>query len=73
MLAAVRLKHLPYFLRRRLNDTLPRILVEHCKLTLGEPRPLTAVEKLARLEEALSRAGAAGDAIIADAFGRRKR
>lgn len=73
MLAAVRLKHLPYFLRRRLNDTLPRILVEHCKLSLGEPRPLTAVEKLARLEEALGRAGAAGDAILADAFGRRKR
>lgn len=69
----LKLRYLPYFLSHRLNDDLPRIIVEHCKLTLGEPRPLTAAEKLARLEEALGRAGAAGQAILADAYGKRRR
>lgn len=68
----LKIKQLPYFLRRRLTDELPRLIVEACDLRLGEARPLTAAEKLSRLEEALTRAGAAGEAILADAYGRRR-
>lgn len=69
----LKLRFLPYFLRHRLNDELPRLIVEGCGLTLGEAmRPLTAVEELALLKEACARAGAAGAAIVDDAHSRRR-
>ncbi len=69
----LKLRHLPYFLHARLNDELPRIIVEHCGLSLSETRPLTAAERLERLEAAALRSGAAGQAILEDAFGPRRR
>lgn len=67
-----KMRHLPYFLKNRLSDELPRIIVDACDLSLGEARPLTAADKLARLEEAIGRAGVAGHAILADAYGKRR-
>ena len=69
----LKLRYLPFLLRVRETDALPRMLVEHCELELGEPKPMTAAERLARLEQAVMRAGAAGQAIIDEAYGRRRR
>lgn len=65
-------KHVPYFLRHRVSDDLPRVLVEPIGYGLKESRPLTAAERLERIEAALGRAGAAGAAILSDAFGGRR-
>lgn len=68
----LKMRSFPYFLRHRRSDELLRLMVEFCGRELGAPRPLTAAEKLSRLEEALARAGAAGEAILADAYGRKR-
>lgn len=69
----VKLRYLPYFLRARATDDLPRLIVEYCGLSLGEPRPLTVAERLERLEVAVRSSGAAGQAILEEAYGRRRR
>ncbi len=69
----IKLRYLPYFLRARITDELPRLIVEFCGLSLGEARPLTAAEKLERLEAAALRSGPAGQAILDEAYGRRRR
>ncbi len=69
----LKLRYLPYFLRARGTDTLPRLLVEHCGLSLGEPKPMSVAERLERLEAAILRSGAVGQALLEDAFGRRRR
>lgn len=66
---AFKLYHLPAFLRIRHNDDLPHAIARAAGLELSAPRPLTAAERLERIEAALSRAGAAGQAILADALG----
>lgn len=65
-----KLRHLPILLRLRHNDDLPRALARVAGLELAPVRALTAGERLERLEAALARAGAAGQAISDDAFGR---
>ncbi len=69
----LKLRHLPYFLRARLNDDLPRLIVEHCGLSLGEPRALTAAEELALIKETLFRSGPLGQAVMNEVYGRRRR
>lgn len=67
-----KLRHLPALLRLRLDDQLPALIAQHCDRELAQPRPLTAAERLERLEAALLRAGTAGAAILDDAYGRRR-
>lgn len=70
---SLKLRQLPYFLRHRGgSDELPRVVAEVCELELATPKPLSAADKLERLESALMRAGTAGAAILADAYGRRR-
>ncbi len=69
----LKLRYLPYLLRARGTDELPRIIVEHCGLSLGEPKPMSAAERLERLEAAALRSGPAGQAILDEAYGRRRR
>lgn len=64
----LKLRQLPTLLRLRQDDTLPRVLAKASGLELAAPRPLTAAERLERLEGALGRAGVVGQAILADAF-----
>lgn len=64
-----KLRHLPTLLRLRHNDDLPRAIARAAGLELAPARPLTAAERLERLEAALARAGAAGQAIVDDALG----
>ncbi len=68
----LRMEHLPTLLTMRLDDKLPLIIAGHCGLELAAPRAPTAAEKLERLESAVARAGVAGAAILADAYGRRR-
>lgn len=67
-----KLKHLPSLLRLRHNDDLPRAIARAAGLELAPPTPLTPAQQLERIQAALSRAGAAGQAILDDAFGRRR-
>jgi hypothetical protein len=69
----LKLRYLPTLLRLRHNDDLPKAIARAAGLELAPARPLTAAERLERLEAALSRAGAAGQAIKEDAFGGRRR
>lgn len=66
-------RHLVALLRLRHNDDLPRAIARAAGLELAPARALTPAEQLERLQAALSRAGAAGAAIVADAFGMWKR
>jgi hypothetical protein len=68
---SIKAAHLPTLLSLRSTDELPRLIASHCGLELAAPRPMTAAERLERLEQALLRAGTAGQAILADAYGRR--
>lgn len=65
----LKLRFLPVLLRMRHNDDLPRAIARVAGLEIAPARPLTAAERLERLEAALARAGAAGAAIRDDAFG----
>lgn len=67
-----KMRQLTTLLRLRVDDELPRLIAGHCGLELAAPRPLTAAERLERLEGALLRAGTAGAAILDDAYGRRR-
>lgn len=66
-------RHLPKLLSLRSTDVLPQLIADHCGLELAPLRQLTAAEKLERLEGAIGRAGTAGQAILADAYGGKRR
>jgi hypothetical protein len=68
----LKLRYLPALLRLRHNDDLPQAIARAAGLELAPARPLTAAEQLERIQAALGRAGAAGAAILDDAYGRRR-